>query len=334
MLEIEKRYKIKGNIPFDLVKFKIYISQTYSAFNPDVRIRYIKNEEGQEQFFHTVKYKVKNNERIEIEQEISKIQYDMIFDSINKKPVRKNRYIVPIQDNLIAEIDEFLDSGDIIVEVEFPNEDKMKAFEKPDWFGEEIKEKESYSKYVFSKINKKVGEKVNSLISDKMETTLENIMGMFFQANRLLDRCSSVLSVKFVMPNTTKIVHKKWSHLMPLIADKISDYCDDRNYAVKYPITTADNTDYESLTDMFNRILNYMVEIEDSIIEAVEIAKDENDIMTKHFLEEFLYEEVRPYTKLAQNFVDYIEKNGDEPEKHMSMDARIEKFLGFSTETD
>ncbi len=170
------------------------------------------------------------------------------------------------------------------------------------------------------------------LISEKVALALENLMGMFFQANRILDRMSSQLSVKFVMPNTTNIIHKKFAHIMPLIGDKISDYCDDRNYAVSYPETTKDSTEYKNLTEMFNRILDYMIDIEGSVIECIDIAQNESDMMTKYFLEKFLYEEVRPYTKLSQSLVDYVEKNGDEPIRHMNMDARIEKFLGINSE--
>jgi ferritin len=172
------------------------------------------------------------------------------------------------------------------------------------------------------------------LISEKTAIALENLMGMFFQANRILDRMSSQLSVKFVMPNTSEIVHKQFAHVMPLIGDKISEYCDDRNYAVSYPETTRDYTEYNNLSDMFNKILDYMIDIEGTVIECVDIAEDENDLMTKHFLEKFLYEEVRPYTKLAQNFVDYVQKNGDEPIRHMSMDSRINRFLGIESKNE
>ena len=171
----------------------------------------------------------------------------------------------------------------------------------------------------------------NMLISDKMAVALENLMGMFFQANRMLDRMSSQLSVKFVMPNTTEIFHKQWAHQMPLIGDLISDYCDDRNYAVSYPETTKDYTEYQNLTELCNKILDYMIDIEATTSECIDLAEEDDDKMTKYFLEKFLYEQVRNYTKLALNFVDYVEKNGDEPVRHLSMDARINKFLNMPT---
>ena len=306
-----------------------YIEQVYSGFNPDTRIRHIK-ENDEDTYYHTVKYKLKNNQREEIEVIISEEQYNRIYDTIDKKPVRKNRYLVEISNGLMAEIDEFKDTGDIVVEVEFPDEETMNNFIKPDWFGSEIKEKKSFNVYVFSKINRMVGDSMASLlISENMGQALDILLGRFFQANRILDRISAELSVKFVMPNTSNIVHKFWAHEMPLIADLISEYCDSRNYASNYPETTKDYSQYENLTEIFNKALDFMLEIEDETMNCISLAMDEKDYMTKAFLEKFLLEKINPFTKLAQNFVDYVEKNGDEPSKHMSIDARINRFLGI-----
>lgn len=172
------------------------------------------------------------------------------------------------------------------------------------------------------------------LISQDMAISLENLMGMFFQMNRLLDRAKSQLAIKFVMPNTTKIVHIHWSHQMPLVGDIISDYCEDRNYGVNYPETTGDYSDYNNLTEMFNKIFEYMLSIETETKKNINLAIEEGDDNTEIFLKNFLNNEIRKWTKLAQNFVDYIEQNGDDSSRHMSMDARINKFLGINLEED
>lgn len=153
-MEIEKRYDIKNNIPLDDIKSKTYIEQVYSNINPDVRIRYTKNSDGKEIYYHTVKYNTSNkNSRIEIEQNISKDLYHKIYKLIDKKPVRKNRYIIPLGNGLDAEVDEFLDTDDIIVEVEFIDEEQMNNFVKPNWFGNEIENNKSFSVQIFSKVN-------------------------------------------------------------------------------------------------------------------------------------------------------------------------------------
>ncbi len=163
-MEIEKRFKINGDIPFDLVTSRIYIEQTYSSImdkhgKPDVRIRKSLTDKGT-MYTHTVKYNTDSkNTRIELEQDISDEVYNEIFDVIDKKPLRKNRYIVPIQDGLVAEIDEFLDKDIIVIEVEFETEDEMNDFtkrQKPDFFGDEIVDKKSLNSMIFSQINNEV----------------------------------------------------------------------------------------------------------------------------------------------------------------------------------
>jgi CYTH domain-containing protein len=163
--ELEKRYELIGKIPMDLVKLKKYIEQTYSSIadvktgTPDCRIRKTE-QDGEFAFIHTVKYKTDDkNSRIELEQDISEDTYNQIFDLIGKKPVRKNRYIVPLDDGLIAEIDEFLDKDINIIEVEFPDEKTMDEFsklDKPSFIGKEITKQQSFSAMIFSSINQDV----------------------------------------------------------------------------------------------------------------------------------------------------------------------------------
>lgn len=164
MLEIEKRYKLNGDIS-DILKDKIKsqyrIEQVYSNIAsgtspaPDCRIRKITDTDGEESYFHTVKYIIKKGIREEIEISITEEQYNKIFEFIDKKPVIKDRYLIDLDSGLTAEIDYFPDINETIVEVEFPNEQVMNDFinVKPNWIGQEIKGKQSYSVYVFSIIN-------------------------------------------------------------------------------------------------------------------------------------------------------------------------------------
>jgi CYTH domain-containing protein len=154
MIEREKRWKIKSEIPTENIKDKFTITQIYvDSKNPTIRIRKI-TRENSEEFYHTVKYQLSQiNEREEIEQKISKERYERIFKVIDKKPVIKERIIIDIGNDLIAEVDKFKDVNEIIVEVEFPDVETMKNFVKPDWFGDEIKTNKSFSYEVFTKIN-------------------------------------------------------------------------------------------------------------------------------------------------------------------------------------
>ena len=154
MIEREKRWKINNinNIPSDKITDKFLIEQTYAYYKPDLRIRKIIRQ-GKDEFTHCAKYFIEDGDREEIEQKISKERYERIFKSINKKPVIKERTVIDISEGLHAEVDSFLDTGDIIVEVEFKTKEQKDSFSPPDWFGEEIKFNKSFSYSVFAKIN-------------------------------------------------------------------------------------------------------------------------------------------------------------------------------------
>lgn len=152
MIEREKRWKLNGEFPKDKSKEVKRIQQTYFNFNPDIRVRKI-TQNNNDTFFHTVKYNLKDGNREELEHRISKERFDKILETTNKKPVTKDRYIIDLENGLKAEIDDFLDNENIIIEVEFPTEELMNNFVKPDWFGEEIKNNKSFSIQMFNRIN-------------------------------------------------------------------------------------------------------------------------------------------------------------------------------------
>ncbi len=152
MIERERRWKLNGDIPTENIIDKFIIEQTYANVKPDLRIRKI-TKENKEEYSHCAKYYIEDGDREEVEQKISKERYERIFKSINKKSVIKERTIIDISEGLHAEVDSFLDTGDIIVEVEFKTKEQKDSFSPPDWFGEEIKFNKSFSYSVFAKIN-------------------------------------------------------------------------------------------------------------------------------------------------------------------------------------
>ena len=163
------------------------------------------------------------------------------------------------------------------------------------------------------------------LISDKMADALDDLAGLCFVGNRIYDRAHTVLDVEFFMPITSEIVHIHMAHQFPLLADKITDYCSDRGYAQKYKATMEDGSDYNSARDIFEVLLNYMIDLEKQTCETIKIADEENDIQTKIFLGDFL-KGLRPYTKMASSLLDfYIANKGNDA----SYDSSIDDFLGI-----
>ncbi|WP_297419574.1 hypothetical protein [Clostridium sp.] len=107
-MELERRWEVDiNNIPSDKTTNILNITQTYANFNPDVRIRETIDKDNNAEYTHTVKYFYSSNEREELEQNISKEQYDNIFNFIDKEPVIKDRTLVQLDNGFIAEVDNF-----------------------------------------------------------------------------------------------------------------------------------------------------------------------------------------------------------------------------------
>lgn len=152
-LEIERRFRVNPkDVPFDNAISRVLISQSYANNNPDVRIRKTQGER-EIVYTHCVKYLNKGEYiREEIEEVITVEQYNFINKYIGKKPVLKDRYIIPIENGMYAQLDYFLSQNVYVVEVEFSSIEEMENFTPPSWFGSEIT-KINMTKNIFKYIN-------------------------------------------------------------------------------------------------------------------------------------------------------------------------------------
>ncbi len=134
--EIELKFLVKGNFkPF--VTKKLEISQAYLSTQPErtVRIR-IKDRKG----YINIKGAAKNSGimRYEWEQEISFEDARELMKLRESGMVEKTRYIIPTENELEFEVDEFHgdNEGLLMAEIELPSADT--SFKKPDWLDEEV----------------------------------------------------------------------------------------------------------------------------------------------------------------------------------------------------
>ena len=77
---------------------------------------------------------------------LSQEGYEHMLPKVDGRLIEKSRYLIPLDENLTAELDIF--EGDlaplILVEVEFDSVDDANSFTAPDWFGEDVTESGKY----------------------------------------------------------------------------------------------------------------------------------------------------------------------------------------------
>lgn len=134
--EIERKFLVKGDFQ-KFITSSSNISQGYLSSDPErtVRIR-IKEDQG----FITIKGASNESglSRYEWEKEISSKEAIELLKLAEPGSIEKIRFIIPANDGLVFEVDEFLgdNKGLIVAEIELPTEET--AFDKPHWLGKEV----------------------------------------------------------------------------------------------------------------------------------------------------------------------------------------------------
>ena len=160
------------------------------------------------------------------------------------------------------------------------------------------------------------------LISQNLNSKLDEIVKKCFEGNRLLDRISNQLDLKFVMTKSSEVIHQRLAHKYPNpLADMVSKYQGDRNMETVYGMTPLDGTVYDTPLQIFETYFEYQLQLERLLNEAVDVAMSEGDFFTLQFLFEFI-EEIIPYTKQALLYYDKAKLYDD----WMRFDNHIERF--------
>lgn len=167
--EIERKFAVRylpENIKVERIE-KIEQVFIYKDIKTSIRIRKIE-ENHKLYYIYTLKTKSgiqqdktgKQSNLYEIENEITKEEYEELKQKKISNIINKIRMVIPIQSNLKVEIDiyEGYLQGFLTAEVEFPNEEVSNMFIKPDWLGEELGYKE-FSNQKLAKMTKEEFEK-------------------------------------------------------------------------------------------------------------------------------------------------------------------------------
>lgn len=148
--EIERKFLIKA-LPENLENFTHYeIKQGYISTNPTIRLRQQDNR-----FILTIK-SAGLMKKLEYELELTKEQFENLWLKVEGNIIEKTRYIIPLENNLKAELDIYKGflSGFKNVEVEFPSTKDAIMFDCPDWFGQEVTQNPRYSNSALANFGK------------------------------------------------------------------------------------------------------------------------------------------------------------------------------------
>lgn len=147
-MEIERKYLIH-TLPDHLEQYpKRELEQGYLCTAPVVRIR--KDNDRYELTYKSKGLMVREEHNLPLTEEA----YIHLKTKIDGRLISKTRYLIPLGETLIVELDVF--HGDLapllLAEVEFPDEESANRFTPPDWFGEDVTFSSKYHNSNLSKL--------------------------------------------------------------------------------------------------------------------------------------------------------------------------------------
>ena len=133
-MEIERKYLI-SDCPENIKAFPCRsIEQGYLSVEPVIRIRRDNNQ-------YLLTYKSKGlMVREEYNLPLTKESYEHLKPKIDGLLIKKQRYLIPLNEILTIELDIFEDelAPLVLAEVEFPDEESANTFDPPSWFGKDV----------------------------------------------------------------------------------------------------------------------------------------------------------------------------------------------------
>ncbi len=146
--EIERRFLVMAP-PEQLSQYShALFEQGYLSTDPVLRVR----REG-EDFVFTYK-RGRGLEREEYNLPLTEEAYLHLIKKSDGKVIRKERYFIPVDENLTIEFDVFMGELNplMIAEVEFDSVEAAKRFSPPGWFGREVTGMSAYANSVLCRV--------------------------------------------------------------------------------------------------------------------------------------------------------------------------------------
>ena len=134
---------------------------------------------------------------------------------------------------------------------------------------------------------------------------MNSLVSMCFEANAIFDNLAYNLEFSYYK-NIAKVVHYKVAHAMPEWADKVSDEMLLLSARPTRLELGAHIERYESLSDIFNVILQTLMNMREFCRKMIEDADLQGDDEVRIFGEDFLEDNLSPFIKQAEEWINSI----------------------------
>ena len=124
-------------------------------------------------------------------------------------------------------------------------------------------------------------------------------MNLYFKLNKRLDNFVDYIGVSLNMNKMSDVLHHKYAHLAPIIADDFSDYNALFSYRSKYETITGETEEYSNIIVALESVLSLISDIDIALTDAKVMAEDEQNDAHADGFDEMSIRELKEYADKA-----------------------------------
>lgn len=166
------------------------------------------------------------------------------------------------------------------------------------------------------------------LMSNEISVGFDKLIGKCFEINRIADRGVSILENDFKMIQCAKYLHENFAHkfLGEEFADGITAYKHKRSKSAKYPTTIAGDFECNKPIEIFNKMLNSVIEFQDDLYDMYDITKEQGDLSSKKFINSLINNLVN-YVDMIVTTIDILSNYSDDKMGYALFDANYDEYF-------
>ena len=148
------------------------------------------------------------------------------------------------------------------------------------------------------------------LLPNELNDSLNELMRSLFNANAVADNIVYQLENVFVMPKASELMHEKYAHAFPGIADTVNKIQILRGGRGTRKSVIASETEYATVNDCFIAMLDAVIDVDTQFWDSLDMCDDMDEKAVRIYIEN-TYLEILPFTKQTMLWIAKSEQFGD-----------------------
>jgi hypothetical protein len=148
------------------------------------------------------------------------------------------------------------------------------------------------------------------LMPDELNNSINDLMLSLFNANAVADNVVYQLENVYAMPKASDIMHHKYAHAFPAIADTVNKIQILRGARGTRKPVMGSEMQFISVTECFDNMLTAVLDVEKKFCDTLDLCDELDEKAIRIYIEN-TYMDILPYTKQTLLWLDKAEQFGE-----------------------